>query len=371
MLPAATVAVAGATVPQAVVASVGAMTRGGAAGPGALAGWLVATWAAGAAGLALSMLRSQRRFRAALGELQAHPDGSWRSRSARIGPAVIGAWRGRVVLPADFDARYDAVQRELVLRHERVHVARFDLAANLFAAALRCLHWFNPLQHYAVARFRFDQELAADAVVLAQAPQARRDYADAMLKTQLLDDPPPLGCHWQPAHPLKERILMLKQPPPGAARAAFGATLALALSLGTGYVAWASQPPRAAAGSVAAVPVTDNSGKVTYARLVPPAYPADAVAEKAHGTVMLRVLVDVDGSPKTVEIDASSGDARLDEAAAAKVRSDWHFNPLTTDGKPAQQWVQVPITFSLDGPPADSLAPAGNRLDEIYIAPRQ
>jgi len=158
--------------------------------------WIALVWGLGAVVATGLLVHRQHRFRRALGPLSLAPDGTWRAISSQAGPAVVGALRGRVVLPADFDQRYTPVQRELVLRHERVHVARFDLSANLVAAVLRCLHWFNPLLHYATSRFRFDQELAADALVLAQRPDARRDYADAMLCTSLLSDPPPLGCHW-------------------------------------------------------------------------------------------------------------------------------------------------------------------------------
>lgn len=206
--------------------------------------WIALAWALGSATAVARLLQRQRRFRRALGPLHEQPDGSLRAETAHAGPAVIGALRGRVVLPADFDERYTPLQRELVLRHERVHIARFDLSANLVASALRCLHWFNPLLHHAFARFRLDQELAADALVLAQRPDARRAYADAMLGTSLLSDPPPLGCHWQSAHPLKERIMMLRHPLPGALRTTTGALLAMALALGTGYAAWAAQPAR-------------------------------------------------------------------------------------------------------------------------------
>jgi bla regulator protein BlaR1 len=204
--------------------------------------WLLAFWTAGALAVALGLVWQQRRFRRALGRLRLRGEGILQAEHADAGPAVIGLWRGRIVLPADFDSRYSELERDLVLRHERAHLARRDPFANLLAAALRCVYWFNPLLHYAVGRFRFDQELAVDATVLAQRPEARRSYADAMLKTQLMFEPPPLGCHWQSAHPLKERIAMLKQPLPGAARLAAGFALAFGLSATTGYVAWASQP---------------------------------------------------------------------------------------------------------------------------------
>lgn len=372
MLPSRTIEVAAVADGGARVGEI--TTQASAAGID-FAPWLLIAWCLGAFVLALSLMRNQRRFRAELGALHPRGDGSWHSQSARIGPAVIGALRGRVVVPADFESRYDAAERDLVLRHERVHVARFDLAANLVATALRCVHWFNPLQHYASGRFRFDQELAADAAVLAQRPQSRREYADAMLKTQLLLDPPPLGCHWQPAHPLKERILMLKHPLPGAVRATLGVSLAFALSLGTGYVAWASQPARLSEAAPMPAPTSGaaDATPISYARLAPPKYPADAAMEKVAGTVMLRVLVGIEGAPERVKVETSSGDARLDQAAVTKVRRDWRFNPPKQNGEPVTGEVLVPITFSLDGPPTDEEAvpAAANQLDEIYIAPKQ
>ena len=76
------------------------------------------------------------------------------------------------------------------------------------------MFWFNPLVHLAAARFRFDQELACDAAVIARHPDSRRRYGAAMLKTQRAEFGLPMGCHWQSSHPLKERVAMLKQAPP-------------------------------------------------------------------------------------------------------------------------------------------------------------
>jgi bla regulator protein blaR1 len=134
-----------------------------------------------------------------------------------------------------------------VVAHERTHVLRGDVRANLAVAALRCLHWFNPLLHAAATRFRLDQELACDATVLAHHPHARRAYADAMLNTQLAVPGLPVGCHWQSSQSLKERILMLKQPQPGAWRRRVGAVVLCAVLAGSSYAAWALRPASDAA----------------------------------------------------------------------------------------------------------------------------
>lgn len=205
-------------------------------------GLLLLTWACGALAMALWMWRLQRRFVSGLGTLAARGDGMFEAASASASPAVIGAWKPRIVLPADFDVRYPAGEGTLVIAHEREHVTRGDVRINLFVVVLRCVYWFNPLLHWAAAKFRFDQELACDAAVLARHPDSRRAYAGAMLKTQLAVLGLPVGCHWQSSQSLKERILMLKKPLPGRARMRLGAIAVCCAVVATGFAAWATQP---------------------------------------------------------------------------------------------------------------------------------
>lgn len=185
--------------------------------------WLAGLWLLGSGIVCLLFVRQQRRFVRALGQLSNAGDETLRAQTAAGCPALLGVWRPRVILPSDFEPRGDA-------------------QINALAAALRCVFWFNPLIHFAASRFRFDQELACDAVVISRFPEARRSYADAMLKTQLADFGLPVGCHWQSSHPLKERIAMLKQPLPGRARAALGIGLVAGLIVADSYAAWAAQP---------------------------------------------------------------------------------------------------------------------------------
>lgn len=299
----------------------------------------------------------QRRFVRAMGTLAPRRDGALQATSDAIGPAVVGLWRARIVVPADFDRRFSDDERALILDHESVHVARRDLFANLVAVTLRSTQWFNPIVHLAFARFRFDQELAADAVVLQHRPGAGRPYAVAMLKTQLSPEWSPLGCHWQSAHPLKERILMLKRPLPGLRRVVFGFVLAGGLSLAFGYTAWAVQPQ------------TPNSAlnAPTYNSIKPPKYPQAALDAKVEGDVLLRVLVAADGKVEQIEIDRSTGSAALDQAAVTAVRA-WRFNPGNSGDAPVPSWIGVPITFSLTNT-GEPQVPAEyeNALEEIYI----
>jgi bla regulator protein BlaR1 len=208
--------------------------------------WLSCAWLGGIALWTLWLAYQQRRFLIELGRLERYGDNAWRAQNVTSCPALIGAWRPRIVLPQDFDERYTAIERALILAHERTHVARADAALNLGVSALRCVFWFNPLLHAAAARFRFDQELACDAAVIAHFPEARRPYADAMLKTQLADIGLPVGCHWQSSHPLKERISMLKSSLPSPRRKRIGVALSAVFIIGVAAAAWAEQPKRLA-----------------------------------------------------------------------------------------------------------------------------
>lgn len=87
--------------------------------------------------------------------------------------------------------------------------------------------------------------------------------------------------------------------------------------------------------------------RLEYASASSPAYPRDAVLAGHEGTVLLRVLVDVDGRPLQVDIEQSSGHRRLDDAARRHVLKHWIFRPAMKDGRPVQAVGIVPIDFSL------------------------
>ena len=99
---------------------------------------------------------------------------------------------------------------------------------------------------------------------------------------------------------------------------------------------------------------TDRGGSVvspaiTAARILvhsQPQYPIASIRTHEEGTVMLQVLVGVDGKVSDVRIGTSSGFRRLDEAAMKEVRS-WRFAPATSGGQSIAAWVNVPVKFEL------------------------
>ncbi len=311
--------------------------------------WALGAWASGAIAFALFLALAQAKFRAALGTLRAD-GGAWRAGRVTEGlPATVGVLAPRIVLPADFESRYDARQRELILAHERAHVARGDALANFAVAALRCLAWFNPLVHAAAHRFRHDQELACDAIVVARHPRLRRAYGDALFQAQCVAQASPLGCHFGFGHPLKERIVMLGEPIATRRRRIAGNAAVVVLASAAAFAAWASQPSApqdAGADQPVARYYIHPEGDFSELRLVPPVYPRAALEEGAGGTVNLIIDIAADGRITGVSVEnAATADPRF-VAAAAKNAWDWKFKPRIKDGKPVAGRVRVPITFS-------------------------
>lgn len=206
---------------------------------------LVLTWLIGVAMCAVAAVVRQRRYQRYLHSATRWtaadlPWPIWQAADTRTGPAMVGAWRPRIVLPGDFEQRYDATEQALILAHEASHARRGDGWWCLGAQVTACLFWFHPLVWWALLAFRHDQELACDAAVMGKHSGQRRRYALAMLKTQGAIDALPVGCAWSPRHPVMERIAMLKRSQVGRVRRWVGKLTVASLVCGLGSFVYAS-----------------------------------------------------------------------------------------------------------------------------------
>lgn len=325
-------------------------------GTGAATGWpsfLLLAWLGGALACAGLLAWRQYRFQRALGPLHALGGRLFRAAAATAGlPAAIGLLRPRIVVPADFAIRYSPAERHLVLAHERAHLQRGDLWAHALAALLLCLHWFNPLMHAAMRRFRRDQELACDALVIARLRCTPRAYGAALLKAaSIVPEYLPVACHWTCPHPLKERLAMLKHRPPSPRRLRAARLFAAGLAATFGCATWAQQPAAPGHAAAAATPATvDESDKA----LKPPRYPKQAVEQGISGEVVVLVDIDARGRPTAWQVETSWPQGVFDAAVLDAARG-WRFVPARRHGKPVAGRVRVPVTFEAEG---DASAPA-------------
>ncbi|MCX6848018.1 MAG: hypothetical protein NTY98_03775 [Verrucomicrobia bacterium] len=132
-------------------------------------------------------------------------------------PAVVGMAQPSILLPEDWETRFNEHSLRHVLLHELLHVKQHDLILNWAATAVQALHWFNPLVWFVVSRFQADRELRCDAEALALlSPTERLDYGHTLLRIQESFFAPPAMTGLAPCvrnHPtLRQRIHMIAHP---------------------------------------------------------------------------------------------------------------------------------------------------------------
>ena len=97
-------------------------------------------------------------------------------------------------------------------------------------------------------------------------------------------------------------------------------------------------------GSMASAAQEANNVAVRMNSSPPPKYPAEAVANKVGGKVILIVDVAIDGSVKHAVVEKAEPAGVFDANAIAAVKQ-WKFAPARENGKPVEGRVRVPIYF--------------------------
>lgn len=106
--------------------------------------------------------------------------------------------------------------------------------------------------------------------------------------------------------------------------------------------------PVSAPAPPAPAPRVENAGDLSSKMVsaVPPRYPLESRRAHEEGTVVLAVLVGLDGSVADISVSKSSGSDRLDHAALSAVRR-WRWSPTKRDGAAVMVRGLVEIPFIL------------------------
>ena len=106
--------------------------------------------------------------------------------------------------------------------------------------------------------------------------------------------------------------------------------------------------------AVAAVPAPPPAPKllpddaVRYLRMPQVVYPPLSLRRAEAGQVIVRAYIGTEGgAPRTVQVERSSGHARLDQAALSAVQAA-RFKPYAEKGQPVEGWALIPIRFQLE-----------------------
>ena len=148
-------------------------------------------WAAGAAVSYTWILFTHRRF---IRRAEKHAQSSRVIRIAGIrrpirltvsaavdSPCTAGLFRPVIFFPMDPED-YDRTALACILAHESAHIRRWDTAVRILFAAVRCLHWFNPLVWLLCLLNSRDLERVCDRDALTLlGDSCRARYADTLL----------------------------------------------------------------------------------------------------------------------------------------------------------------------------------------------
>lgn len=226
-----------------------------------------------------------------------------------------------------------AVLERTVYRSQRLNPASAIAALTLAAVAFSSFQYLGTFSPY------HKQQRQLTIVTLADLVEPPPPPAPEKLPVKPTDAVPPVHAALVAPPP----IVVTPAPPPVMALAevpALPSPAAVAIKQATTRAADAAP----AAPSTSTTEAGDLSSKMISA--TPPTYPLESRRSHEQGTVVLAVLLSIEGRVERISVAKSSGYPRLDRAAYGAVRH-WRWSPTVRDGQPVLVQGNVVIPFVL------------------------
>ncbi|MGD8322204.1 MAG: M56 family metallopeptidase [Gemmatimonadota bacterium] len=294
--------------------------------------------------------------------------------SEALGPAVVGLFRPRIVLPA-WVVGLDPDARALILAHEEEHRRGRDPLLLTAALLVPVAMPWNPGAWLAFFRLRDAVETDCDARVLARGRTSARSYARLLYEVGSRPAVPvPLGAGFgERTSSLERRIRIMLGKTLGigwrgwalrggvaAALVAVACTVDVTLEPRSDDSAGASEAPTAPSPRVEVPDPTVAGGPSFTPFTVAPAilnrdevvtsmekeYPPLLRDAGVGGTVKVYFFINASGRVEDTRIDESSGHPALDQAAL-RVAHVYRFSPALNKDEKVSVWVSFPITFQV------------------------
>ncbi|MCP9611400.1 M56 family metallopeptidase [Coprobacter tertius] len=260
-----------------------------------------------------------------------------------------------------------------ILLHEQVHVKQWHSIDIIIAQVVTCIGWYNPFVWLLRSEIRMNHEFMADEGVLRQGVN-KKEYQYNLLgfdKTREINMAAANLYNNFSVLPLKKRIKMLNKKKTsnigGIKYLMLVPVIGLLLMLNntramsTAKDAIADSLPIETIGETFGLQTADTV--VTSAFVMPQfpggetelksyitknlKYPVDASEKKIQGRVIVKFIVEKDGSVNQVEV-LKSVDPSLDKESVRVIKSMPKWIPgKNKSGMPQRVWYTVPIDFSL------------------------
>ncbi len=268
--------------------------------------------------------------------------------SMAYSPMLLGLIKQKLIIPANFSDCFTHSQQKLILEHEICHFDRNDIYWNTIALVFVALFWFHPLVWLAYFKFRQDQELSCDQIVLARKQTANRiEYSKALLV--VAESAPSIAFaqlsfkKYGDKHMMFERIKQIKANTK-VTKLALVVISTVSVSLLSGVSFAGNQSNVAATEQAMKVQLKEvNHVKPVYR--VEPKYPVSAAKEGVEGSVLLQFDIDRAGMVKNVEVVNASPAYVFDNVAKTALKQ-WQYEPSNNYHK--SNLVQLDFALSKD-----------------------
>lgn len=205
-------------------------------------------------------------------------------------------------------------------------------------------------QRIAALSSTFILHVAAVAVVAIPIAAPLVRVLPNVVPTVVFDDRPPPIVLPEPPDPVPPKHVVSTHktttPPPSIATSVPTATTTVAIDSPMAIPASTGAPAEGISSGTSDAP-SGETRTLAYDGALKLRYPPMSMRQREQGTVLLRVLVDASGGVQRIEIERSSGHAKLDAAARDAVQRA-RFKPVLRDGQAISAWGIVPIEFRLD-----------------------
>ncbi len=93
-------------------------------------------------------------------------------------PFVLGIIKPKIYLPVGLSE----TEKSYIVKHEQIHIRRFDYVIKPLAFLVLCVHWFNPLVWLSFALMSRDMEMSCDEEVIKELGTGiKKDYSTSLL----------------------------------------------------------------------------------------------------------------------------------------------------------------------------------------------
>lgn len=341
--------------------------------------WAVATMVLGGllAGGALRLHAVSRRWS------EVTVNGTEVLASEEMGPAVLGFFRHRIVMPR-WAMESEPGERAWILAHEREHAEAHDPTLVFGAALLAVLLPWNLPLWWQLWRLRLAVEVDCDARVLrGSTVRERALYGELLLEagrriSGRVASLSAVAAFAERTSGLERRLQELARSGRPPLWRLGGLLAGGALLVGTACMVPAPMAPdmdeeeaeteRAETradepGSLRQQPVftpftraPDVINREEVQRALEEEYPAELRDAGIGGTASVHFFIDAEGRVRDTRLNESSGHAELDQAAI-EVASVIRFTPALNRDEPTPVWISLPITFQTrparPAPPAE------------------